>query len=364
MRAYLILLVGTCFGMACSSQPSAQHHPPDAAVHDASADSFREELEGRMSAAVAKGFSGTVLITAFGNRILAKGYGLADRAKNVPNAVDTAYDFGSVLKELTAAAIFKLAGEGKLAVTDSLATFFPNVSADKAKITVLQVVLHRAGFDEYHDTEGDFEPITRLEARRRILAQPLKFEPGTQKAYSNSGYTLLADIIETVSGRAYSDGIREQLLEPAHMQQSGFYGDPLWKSIATAIGYGAETFGGNDPAEWPYSWALVGNGGLVTTVTDLERWLTATWGGGVLSPAAFDAYRTQYLSTGAYDYQGKVVYGAGGGGDYGLGGIVWDCPEANTRVILGTNTLDPERFQHEAFARELIEWLLSHGPHP
>ncbi|WP_394828106.1 serine hydrolase domain-containing protein [Pendulispora albinea] len=359
MRAFLILLIGICLALGCSSSSSNPLPPPDAGARDGSADALREELDGRMNAAVAKGFSGTVLVTASGNRLLAKGYGLADRAKNVPNTIDTAFDFGSVLKELTAAAIFKLAGEGKLALDDALGTFFKAVPADKAKITVLQLVLHRAGLEAYHDTEGDFEPMTRLEARRRILAQPLKFEPGTQESYSNSGYTLLADIVEIVSTRAYTDYLREQLFVPAKMQQSGFYGDPIWQSVDTAIGYGADTFGRNDPAEWPYSWALVGNGGLVTTVTDLERWLTAVWAGSVLPPPARDAYRTQFLATTAYDFNGKKVYGAAGGGDFGLGGIALDCPEANTRVILATNTLDPERFHVERFARELTDLVLS-----
>ena len=343
MAAGLVALAASQIG--CSSEPSTT---PER-------DELREELERRLTDAAAAGFSGSVLVTVDGAKVLASGYGLADRDNDIPNVADTAYDFGSVMKCLTAAAVFKLEGEGALAVTDSLATIFDDVPADKAGITLLQILQHRAGFDVYHDTEGDFEPMTRLEARQRIFAQELLFEPGSKEEYSNSGYTLLADVVQTVSGREFTDYVREELFAPAQMQQSGFFGDPIWETVDTAIGYDASTFGGNDPAGWPYTWSLVGNGGLVTTVSDLERWLVAVWNGDVLGPAAFESYETHYLSGG--NFEGKTVYAAAGGGDYGLGGFAVDSPEANTRVILGTNT--SEVFDIEGFGIELAKLVLS-----
>jgi CubicO group peptidase (beta-lactamase class C family) len=347
MAAGLVALAAPQIG--CSSESSTT---PER-------DELREELERRLTAAAAAGFSGSVLITVDGAKVLASGYGLADRDNDVPNVVDTAYDFGSVMKVLTATAVFKLEGEGELAVKDSLATIFDDVPADKADITLLQILQHRAGLDVYHDTEGDFEPMTRLEARQRIFAQELLFEPGSKEEYSNSGYTLLADVVQTVSGQEFTDYVRDELFAPAHMQQSGFFGDPIWEGVDTAIGYDASTFEGNDPAKWPYTWSLVGNGGLVTTVSDLERWLVAVWKGEVLGPAAFESYEAHYLSGGAYDLEGKTVYVAAGAGDYGLGGFAVDCPEASTRVILGTNTYDV--FDIEGFGIELSKLILSAG---
>lgn len=307
---------------------------------------MKEELTRRFDAAVAAGFSGSALVVVGGRPVLANGYGLADRPRQVPNTADTAFDFGSVMKGFTSAAIFELAAQGKLAVAASIATVLEAVPADKRAITILQLIQHRAGLGEYHDTEGDFEPMTRLEARARIFAQPLLFEPGTDQAYSNSGYTLLADIVEIVSGQPFTEYVRTHLFVPAKMNDSGFFGDSVWQRVETAIGYDASTFGTNDPAEWPYTWSLVGNGGLVTTVSDLDRWLTSLWTGRVVAPG-FDAYRTQYLAGGAHDIDGKTVYVSAGAGDYGLGGFVMDCPAENTRVIIGTNTYDT--FDIEAF---------------
>jgi CubicO group peptidase (beta-lactamase class C family) len=300
------------------------------------ADELRPAIEARMEEAASAGFTGTLLVTVSGAISLGRGYGLANRETGVPNQLDTAFDFGSVMKDLTAAAIFRLEEAGALEITDTLATLFEDVPADKADITLLEILQHRAGFQPYHDTAGDFEPMTRLEARERIFAQELLFAPGSDQAYSNAGFTLLADIVETVSERAFTDYVREELMRPAGMEQSGFFGEELWQEIDTAVGYGASTFQDNDPATWPSTWALVGNGGLVMTTTDLERWLVAVWSGEVLGPGAFDAYESQYLEPG--ELEGHVAYGYAGGGDYGLGGVAVDLPELGSRVIIGSNT--------------------------
>lgn len=310
-----------------------------------------DEIRRLIDEAVAEGFSGTILLTVDGETAVLEGHDFANRDLEVLNGADTAFDFGSVMKDFTAAAIFKLQDDGMLSVSDPLSAVLPEVPADKAEITVLDIVQHRAGFDEYHDTQGDFEPLTRLEARGRILAQPLLFDPGSDESYSNSGYTLLADIIQTVSDREFTDYIREELFISAQMTHSGFFGDPIWEPGQTAVGYESSMFEDNDPATWPYTWALMGNGGLVTTVGDLQGWLRGLWAGEILSPAAFDAYHTDYLSLSVSSFEGLQVYGAAGAGDFGLGGVVIHVPELDLRVIIGTNTYD--RFDIETFAIDL-----------
>ncbi|HMJ11015.1 MAG TPA: serine hydrolase domain-containing protein, partial [Polyangiaceae bacterium] len=297
------------------------------------------------------GFSGAALITIEGERVLAGGYGLADRDDQVANSVDTAFDVGSIMKDFTAAAVFKLVGEGKLALSDRLGALFPEVPRDKADITLLQILQHRAGFDEYHDTHGDFEAMTQAEARQRIFAQELLFEPGSDEAYSNSGFTLLADVVQTVSGEAFTDYLRKSLFVPAGMQQTGFYSEPLWQTVNTAIGYDAQTFGENDPATWSYTWSLIGNGGLVTTVLDLDRWHTALWAGQVLPANVVESMRAEYLSPGAVMLGGHTLYAQAGAGDFGLGGVAADVPDVRTRLIIATNTY--EVFDIEELAREL-----------
>lgn len=322
------------------------------------ADALAREVRQRFADASEQGFSGTALVIVGGETLFERGYGLADRDADKANALRTAFDFGSLMKDLTALAIFKLEAEGVLATTtDTLADIFEDVPQDKAAITVLQLVQHGSGLDEYHDTEGDFEAMTRLQARERIFAQPLLFEPGSDEAYSNSGYTLLADVIETVTERAFTDYVREEILARAGLNASGFYGDPVWDEVDTAIGYGAETFEDNDPARWPLTWALVGNGGLVATVPDIARWLVAMRDGSVLSEGAFAAYEREYLEPSAVELEGRAVYAFAGAGDYGLGGVAIDCPELDARFVIATNTYSV--FDIESFASELAMLLFA-----
>ena len=178
------------------------------------------------------------------------------------------------------------------------------------------------------------------------------FAPGSDEAYSNSGYTLLADVIETVSGEPFTDFLRNALFKPAGMDQSGFYSEPVWQTVDTAIGYDASTFGENDPASWPYTWALVGNGGLVSTVGDLDRWVSALWEGRIVSEETLALMQTEYLSAGAVMVGGETVYGEAGAGDYGLGGTLVFVPGPDTRIVIATNTF--EVFDIEELAVELL----------
>jgi CubicO group peptidase (beta-lactamase class C family) len=332
------------FSLFACSEPNGSEAPPSALERD---------IDARIDTAVDGGFSGSILVVVKGERIALDGFGFADRARELENTVDTAFDVGSLMKNLTATAIYALAEDGELSLDDALERFFPDVPSDKAKITLRELVQHTAGFDEYHDTEGDFEAMSRSEARARIFEQELLFAPGTDEAYSNSGYTLLADVVETVSGQSFTELVHQRLLEPAGMDHTGFYSEPIWQTVETAIGYGAETFQDNDPASWPYTWALVGNGGLVSTVVDLEKWTLALFGGKLLNEGTLEAMREDYLSRGAAELSGSTVYSAAGAGDFGLGGVVVDIPARDTRIIVATNAYDD--FDVESFALSLVE---------
>lgn len=345
----LALCVGSVGCRFETEQPSLAVETPTAAL--------RTTLLERLSEAARQGFSGAVVITLENEILLAQGYGLADREQGLPNTADTAFDFGSVMKELTAAAIYQLAAAGELFTTDSIGTVFENVPADKSGITLLHLLRHRSGLQEYHDTSGDFEPLTREQARQRIFTQMLLFEPGSSESYSNAGYTLLADLIEEVSGQHFTDYIHDALFEAAEMEASGFFGEAVWQHVETAIGYGADVYEANDPASWPSTWSLVGNGGLVTTPMDLNRWFSALWRGRILSEAALMLYEREYLAPNSAQLAGHTVYAYAGAGDFGLGGVALDVADADTRVIIGTNAY--EDFPVEDLAVELLTQVLS-----
>lgn len=343
-------------GVACALFVLAGCSEPHDESGGAGQASVPSAVRALIDDAVSSGFSGAISLTADGKPLTSSAYGLADRDHDTANTPETAFDVGSILKLFTATAVFRLTEEGVVTLDTTLAEVFADAPADKAEITLRQLIQHRAGLHEYHDTMGDFEPMARLEARARIFEQELLFPPDSDEAYSNSGYTLLADVIETLSGEPYVDFVRHQLFEPADMNASGFYSEPVWANVETAIGYDADTFGDNDPASWPYTWALVGNGGLVTTVGDLDRFITALFGGRIVTAETFELMHDAYFSAGEAEIADAPVYGEAGAGDFGLGGVAVFAPESSTRVIIATNTY--EALDIESLASQLTLELL------
>src|SRR6185369_9551963 len=132
------------------------------------------------------GFSGAVLIAMVpkggnwatdGRVVLKKAYGLANRETGLPYTVDMVSCIGSVTKQFTGAAIMKLEMMGKLKTGDPISKYLPGVPADKAGITIHQLLTHTAGFSG--DLGGmDEEPITREALLSKVLAAPLVAKPG------------------------------------------------------------------------------------------------------------------------------------------------------------------------------------------
>lgn len=232
-----------------------------------------QSLHERITARADKGFSGTLLVAKGGKVIIAKGYGFADRAAQIPFTSATAFDIGSITKQFTGAAIAKLEMQGKVNAQDQLSKYVSNMPEDKAEITLFHLLTHSAGFES--DFGGDYEVTPRDVLVERALNSKLRFKPGTVHRYSNSGFSLLATVVEKASGRPYEQYLREELLLPAGLKHTG-YRLPDWKSVTVAHGYrkGAD-WGTPLDQKWgedgPY-WNLRGNGGILSTVWDLYRW--------------------------------------------------------------------------------------------
>jgi len=229
------------------------------------------------------GYSGAMLVVKDGETILRKGYGFANRTERVPNTPETLFDIGSLSKQFTAAAIMKLAQDGKLHITDPISKHLKNVPQDKAQVTIHQLLSHTAGITRNVplSAKGDssiyYEEIDRQEALKRVLPEPLRSEPGTKFEYSNAGYVLLAAIVETASGRAFQDYLKQSLFEPAGMRNTGFAGRRLPPVKQTLVARGHDELGevGN-PLKWSgESWLDLGGGGVVSTIGDLYKWQLA-----------------------------------------------------------------------------------------
>jgi CubicO group peptidase (beta-lactamase class C family) len=314
-------------------------------------------LKEHLSTAADSGFSGSVLIVEKGRVLIREGYGSANREKQVPITPETAFDIGSISKQFTKAAILLLEDRGDLSTDDPLSKFFPEAPEDKASVTIRHLIDHTSGLHEYHDTEGDFEPMDREEALRRILSQEPRFSPGEKQAYSNSGYTLLAIIVEEASGQPFQAFLRENLLEPAGMSRTGFYRDPLWKEEEVAVGYGGRTVGDvNSPLHWPtITWALRGNGGMVSSTDELLEWIRALRGGKILSEASLTKYYRGELPQMRTDAPGPYMAYAGGN-DFGFISVILEFFGEDTQIIAASNVMG--QYSAERIGKQLAQLIL------
>lgn len=319
-RVYAIALAAV-LGSGCAA---ANTSAPTAPIERSAADFLRTSLER----AAPFGFSGAVLLAQNGEVLLREGYGIANRERGLPITPTTVFYIGSLTKQFTAAAILKLHQQGRLAVEDSIAKFFANVPPDKRGITLHHLLTHTAGLDA---DGSDEEMIGRDSLVRRVLASELLAPPGEEWAYSNAGYNLLAAVVEIASGQPYERFLHAELFRPAGIARTG-YTLPPWPQDSIAHGYRAGEDWGS-PLDQPRaedgpSWNLRGAGGMLSTVDDLTRWVSALSKDRVLSRAS----REMLVHPHVQMIPGSDLY-------YGYGWILEGVSDQRTAWHNGSNTI-------------------------
>src|SRR3989339_1266459 len=230
--------------------------------------------------ALEKNFSGGLLIVQDGRKVFSKGYGWSDREKRVPFTPGTLASMGSITKAFTAAAIMKLVEQNKITTGDPLKKFFPAVPADKADITLHQLLTHSSGFHEFlNEDGGDYAKIGTEEFLKRAFEEPLAFKPGEKAVYTNVGMSILGIVIEQVSGLDYEKYLKINLFDPIGIKKIGYH-YPVLPGDTIAVGYQngnrwgtlQEHFG--QAGGGPY-WNLKANGGLEASLDDMFLWINA-----------------------------------------------------------------------------------------
>lgn len=249
------------------------------------------KLRGYFQKAAGLGFSGAELVATGDNVLLRNGYGWADEKRRIPIVAETVFDIGSITKVFTAVAVMQLEERGKLSTADPITKYFPNVPEDKSAITLHHLLTHTAGL-QHEDFYSEATPAIRLiltdreKFIQRILSYPLAFEPGAKRLYSNSGFSFLAAIVEKLSGQSYEKYLRENILHPAGMLHTG-YVIPKWNRRLVARGYndGPTDYGYPWDTQWSgkiIPWDLRANGGLLSTIDDMHRFVVALRDGKLL----------------------------------------------------------------------------------
>ncbi|MGM9919925.1 MAG: serine hydrolase domain-containing protein, partial [Bhargavaea sp.] len=160
-------------------------------------------------------FNGAIAVRHQGKTVFCKGYGMADHGFGVPNTSNTRFKIGSLSKAFTAMAILQLEEKGVLRREDPISRFFSDFPAGD-KITIHHLLSHMSGVADFASHPDYWTRMMRLPATMQTLMEAIKelppeFGPGSQAGYSNSGYTILAAIIEKVTGLSYGDYMQEQV---------------------------------------------------------------------------------------------------------------------------------------------------------
>lgn len=267
---------------------------------------FPERLAAAFAALERKQMPVIVGIAHDGDDPIVRSFGaLAQKAP-----ATTLIDINSITKTVTAVMVAKLVEQHRLRFDTKLADVFPHVPPDKTSITVHQLLTHTAGLPE--SVGEDAECLTREVFLERVFRTRLRARPGATYAYANTGYGVLAAIIEVRSGARYEAFLRDDVIGGLGMEHTGYqrvYRDGA--SLRTARGktIAEASWGGHPPM-----WNLIGNGGLVSTVDDMLRFRRAVVDGEIVSRALVARLHTPY------------VLEDGGESWYGYGVVVQDLP--------------------------------------
>jgi len=245
-----------------------------------------------------------------GTPLFAKGYGLADLEKKIPCTTNTNFRLASVTKQFTAMAMLILAEQGKLSLQDRLPKFFPEFPAYGEAISLHHLLTHTSGLADYEDhiLDGTTIPLSDRDVLI-ILRQQSKtdFPPGSQFHYSNSAYALLALIVEKVSGKTFPAFLRENIFDPLSMTNSIAYVAGRSCVPNRAFGYANGTSGW-ELSDQSVTSAVLGDGGIYSSVADLFKWDQALYTEKLISRTMLDDVFTAHSSQSDFEGSG---YGYG-----------------------------------------------------
>lgn len=305
-------------------------------------DLFRDFSSDRPGAAV--------MAIRDGNPIFAKAYGMAEVEKRIPCSTNTNFRLASVTKQFTAMGIMILAERGKLSLDDKITKFFPGFPKYGEQITVRHLLTHTSGVFDYDDhvPSGTTVPLKDKDALKIVEGHDgTYFSPGTQFRYSNSGYAILALIIEKISGQTYAQFQKANIFDPVGMKNTVAFEDGISTVPNRAFGY-ATTNGGFLPRDQSLTSAVLGDGGIYSSVVDLFKWDQALYTEKLISAKMLkDAYavhsnKSDFDGSG-YGY-GWYVAGPGHvwhyGSTCGFNTMINRFPQKKTTIIILTNRND------------------------
>ncbi len=262
----------------------------------AAVDALMHPYDGRVPGA-------SVLVLKDGEPLLRRGYGLTDLEAGTAATPATNYRLTSVTKQFTAAAILLLAEDGKLSLDDPVKRWLPSLPAAADAITLRQLLSHTSGLIDYEDhvPEGfagqlhDADVLHILEGQDRTY-----FAPGSAYRYSNSGYALLALAVGRASGQDFATFLRERIFRPLRMDATVAHRDGVDTVAHRAWGHSLVD-GRWERTDQSQTSAVLGDGGIYSSIDDLARWDAALYDDRLLSARSRALMFTPATATGEPD---------------------------------------------------------------
>ena len=309
-------------------------------------DALMQRYDGKVPGA-------SLLVLRDGMPLVNRGYGMADLEQGIAATPATNYRLASVTKQFTAASILLLAEDGRLRLDDPIRRWLPSLPPAADKVTIRHLLTHTGGLIDYEDV---MSPDTTVQLRDADVLHLLEgqnrgyFAPGTSYRYSNSGYALLALIVEKASGQSFQSFLRERIFLRLGMTHTLAYvnGGPIVDH--RAYGYTEEN-GAWVRTDQSMTSAVLGDGGIYSSVDDLARWDAALYDDRLLSDASRELAFTPWTKTD----DATIEYGFGwritgetlwhSGESVGFRNVIVRYPERHLTVILLTNRNDPEPYR-------------------
>ena len=304
-----------------------------------------------------------------GRVILAKGYGVRDRATKDTVTPRTMFAIGSVTKQFTCSLLLMLADEHKLSLSDPVAKYYPHLTRAR-DITLLDLGGHLSGYRDYYPLDFVDREMQKPQPADVIIneyaTRPLDFEPRSRYSYSNTGFLILGGVIEKVSGEPYGKFLTDRILTPLQLTRTAF--EP---KARPDMAKGYTSFGLSEPitaAPEATGWAGAA-GAIWSTPTDLLNWDLALIDDKLISQDSYKVMVTPQRLTdgrtsgygcgeGANDRGAALVLSHGGA----VSGFVASntvIPATHSAVVLLSNT---DFSPIGALSQELVSKVMPKSP--
>jgi len=277
--------------------------------------------------------------------------GMADLEAGVATTPETNFRLASLTKELTATAVLRLLDQGKLSLETRLSTLLPGFPPWASGITAEQLLSHTSGLIDYESVmaRGDTSQIHDDQVVELLRHQDSTyFPPGTQFRYSNSAYAVLAQIVERLSGRSFTDFLAEEVFDPLGMTGTVAHVEGRTVVGNRAYGHTRGQTGGWRRADQSPTSAVLGDGGVYSSIDDLAKWATVVERRRSILPDSIQdlAFRETHLTDGtgtgyglgwfidSFDGQPRVYHT---GTTIGFRNVIERFPESDLTMVFLSN---------------------------